>query len=183
MCTVLLPPGVNPIAVKNKKIITYRRLGGPQGGLDCCGKSRLPPRFDPRTVQPVASRYTDWASKDRRKTILSYPSGCKFKIDLRQRYTPSCFRLSVSWLIHNNASVLLQLLTQWIYNVPTHLVFVKVCWQTMDNNSFIKAYKWASSFNKEGKKNVILTARERGETSRTSTAPVFIEVKMFLHKS
>jgi hypothetical protein len=25
-------------------------------------KSRLPPEFDPRTVQPVASRYTDWAT-------------------------------------------------------------------------------------------------------------------------
>ena len=28
----------------------YRRMGGPQG----------PPGFDPRTVQPVASRYTHW---------------------------------------------------------------------------------------------------------------------------
>jgi hypothetical protein len=28
-------------------------------GLDRCGKSRLPPGFHPRTVQPVASRYTD----------------------------------------------------------------------------------------------------------------------------
>jgi hypothetical protein len=30
-------------------------------GLDGCGKSRPPPGFDPRTVQPVASRYTNWA--------------------------------------------------------------------------------------------------------------------------
>jgi len=29
-------------------------------GLDGCGKSRPPPGFDPRTVQPVASRYTDY---------------------------------------------------------------------------------------------------------------------------
>jgi hypothetical protein len=28
-------------------------------GLDEYGKSRPPPGFDPRTVQPVASRYTD----------------------------------------------------------------------------------------------------------------------------
>jgi hypothetical protein len=34
---------------------------GPRTGLDRCGKSRLPPGFDPRTVQLVASRYTDWA--------------------------------------------------------------------------------------------------------------------------
>ena len=32
---------------------------GPRAGLDGCGKSGLPPGFDPRTVQPVASRYTD----------------------------------------------------------------------------------------------------------------------------
>jgi len=32
---------------------------GPKPGLDGCGKSRLPTGFDPRTVQPVASRYTD----------------------------------------------------------------------------------------------------------------------------
>jgi hypothetical protein len=35
---------------------------GPRTGLDGCGKSRPPPPgFDPRTVQPVASPYTDWA--------------------------------------------------------------------------------------------------------------------------
>ena len=31
---------------------------GPRAGLDRCVKSR-PPGFDPRTVQPVASTYTD----------------------------------------------------------------------------------------------------------------------------
>ena len=30
-------------------------------GLDMCGKSRPPPGLDPRTVQPVANRYTDYA--------------------------------------------------------------------------------------------------------------------------
>ena len=34
---------------------------GPRAGLDGCGKSRPPPGFDPRPVQPVASRYTDCA--------------------------------------------------------------------------------------------------------------------------
>jgi hypothetical protein len=33
-------------------------LVGPRAGLHGCGKSRSPPGFDPRTVQPVASRYT-----------------------------------------------------------------------------------------------------------------------------
>ena len=35
---------------------------GPRAGLDGCGKSRPPPGFNPRTVQPVASRCTDWAN-------------------------------------------------------------------------------------------------------------------------
>ena len=32
---------------------------GPRAGLDGGEKSRLQPGFDPRTVQPVARRYTD----------------------------------------------------------------------------------------------------------------------------
>ena len=35
----------------------------PRAGLDRCGKSRPPPGFDPRTVQLVASRYTDYATR------------------------------------------------------------------------------------------------------------------------
>jgi hypothetical protein len=34
---------------------------GPRTGLDGCGKTCPPLGFDPRTVQVVASRYTDWA--------------------------------------------------------------------------------------------------------------------------
>ena len=39
----------------------YRRLGGLQGRSGRMRKISPPPGFDPRTVQPVASRYTDWA--------------------------------------------------------------------------------------------------------------------------
>jgi len=34
---------------------------GHRAVLDACKKSRLPSEFDPRTFQPVASRYTDYA--------------------------------------------------------------------------------------------------------------------------
>ena len=37
----------------------YRRLGGPQGRSGRMRKISPPPGFDPRIVQPVASRYTD----------------------------------------------------------------------------------------------------------------------------
>jgi hypothetical protein len=39
----------------------YRMVGGPQGRSGRVRKILPPPGFDPRTVQPVASRYTDWA--------------------------------------------------------------------------------------------------------------------------
>ena len=39
----------------------YRGLGGPHNRCGQVRKISPPPGFDPRTVQPVASRYTDWA--------------------------------------------------------------------------------------------------------------------------
>jgi hypothetical protein len=49
-----LPPG-------NTRYPLYRRLGEPQGRSGQVWKISPPPGFDPRTVQPVTSRYTDWA--------------------------------------------------------------------------------------------------------------------------
>jgi hypothetical protein len=40
----------------------YRRLGGPQSRSGRVRKISPPPGFDPRTAQPVASHYTDWAN-------------------------------------------------------------------------------------------------------------------------
>jgi hypothetical protein len=39
----------------------YRRLGGPRGQSGQVRNISPPPGFDPQTVQPVASCYTDWA--------------------------------------------------------------------------------------------------------------------------
>ena len=48
-----LPPGMTRYPV-------YRRLGGPQGQCGRVRKNSPPPGFEPRTVQPLASRYTDY---------------------------------------------------------------------------------------------------------------------------
>ena len=50
----VLPPG-------KTRYPLYKRLGGPQGRSGWVRKISPPAGFDPRTVQPVASRYTDWA--------------------------------------------------------------------------------------------------------------------------
>jgi hypothetical protein len=42
---------------------------GPRAGLDRCGKAGPPPGFDPRTVQPVASRYIDYATRPTDLTV------------------------------------------------------------------------------------------------------------------
>ena len=48
----------------NTRYALYRRLGGPQGrsGLKRKKKISPPSGFDPRNVQPVASRYTDYTT-------------------------------------------------------------------------------------------------------------------------
>jgi hypothetical protein len=55
----------------------YRRLGGLQGQSGRVWKISPPPEFDLRTVQPVASRYTDYATRPtlfraRNKFLLSF---------------------------------------------------------------------------------------------------------------
>ena len=71
-----LPPGKN-------RYVLCRRLGGPQGRSGRVRNISPPPRFDPRTVQPVASRYTGWAiqAAEQLKTIENYvaTSGPKFR--------------------------------------------------------------------------------------------------------
>jgi hypothetical protein len=49
-----------PTALKKTRYPLCRRLGGPQSRSGRVRKISPPPGFDPRTVQPVASRYTDY---------------------------------------------------------------------------------------------------------------------------
>ena len=57
-----LPPG-------KTRYPLYRRLGGPQGWSGQARKISSPLGFDPRTIQPVSSYYTDY---DTRLTIYIY---------------------------------------------------------------------------------------------------------------
>jgi len=57
-----LPPGKTRYAL-------YRRLDGPQGRSGQVRKNSPPPGFDPRTVQPVASRYTDYSTRPTTRDI------------------------------------------------------------------------------------------------------------------
>ena len=56
----------------------HRRLGGPQGQFGWVQKISPPPEFDPQTIQPVVSRYTNY-------TFLAYFLNCmhcKFQLPM-----------------------------------------------------------------------------------------------------
>jgi hypothetical protein len=50
----------------------YRRLGGPQDQSGQVWKSRPPSGFNPQTIQPVASRYTNWPTWTFIQVLISY---------------------------------------------------------------------------------------------------------------
>jgi len=60
----------------------YRRLGGPQGRSGQVRKISSPRGFDPRTVQPVASRYNDYATRP--KVLLNRSLENMVKLQYRE---------------------------------------------------------------------------------------------------
>ena len=73
----LFTPGKDPVPI-------VQEAGWAPGiGLDRCGKSRSLPWFDPRTVEPVVSRYTDWAIPAhviwKRKHLIALLEKCRLK--------------------------------------------------------------------------------------------------------
>jgi hypothetical protein len=48
----------NPVMTRHP---LYKRLGGPQGQSEQVRNILPTPGFDPRTIYPIASRYTDYA--------------------------------------------------------------------------------------------------------------------------
>jgi len=56
MLRPLFNPGKDPVPIIQEAVWAQNRFGH-------VGKISPPPGFDPRTVQPVASRYTDYATR------------------------------------------------------------------------------------------------------------------------
>ena len=71
----------------------YRRLGRPQGRSGRVWKISPPPGFDPRTVQPVASRCTDWAIPT--QFVLTIDFKC-----LWAEHWKKAMKLYAEWKIH-----------------------------------------------------------------------------------
>ena len=117
---------------------------GPRSGLDRCGKSRSLPGFDPRTVQPVGSRYTGWATRpttrvcgtskiqDERSLyndlkIARYVPDIKrdsYVKCLHRRAIPACISLSVAdcTALTAPSSIAAELMTFPCLDFTTHLL-------------------------------------------------------------
>jgi len=67
-----LPPG-------KTRYQSYRKLGGPQGRSGRMRNISPPKGFDPRTVQPVARRYTGCAIAARNKNDTDNNGGKKYE--------------------------------------------------------------------------------------------------------
>jgi len=64
---------------------------GPRAGLDGCRISRPPPKFDPRTVQPVASRHTDCTVLAHQKECRCRMSQCSLLVPTPVLFVPDSF--------------------------------------------------------------------------------------------
>ena len=90
-----------PVALPSgKRPGLYRRVGGPRGRSGRLRKISSPPGFDPRTVQPAASRYTVTSSCHR----LHYKS-------LALIWTPPTVREQRTWTSPEKQP------TQWVFKL------------------------------------------------------------------
>ena len=108
-----LPPG-------KTRYPLYRRLGGPQGPYGQVRKISPPPGFDPQTVQPVASRYNDYATRPtsgslvvpllarhfQKLTELSFTSICILNMYVLNFYVFLTFVVQMTLLMKTDISCL-----------------------------------------------------------------------------
>jgi len=60
---IVTPPLFTAPAPVETRYLLYTRLGGTDGRSGQVWKISPPPGFDPQNVQPLASRYTDYATR------------------------------------------------------------------------------------------------------------------------
>ena len=83
-----LPPGKDPVPI-------VQEAGWAPGPVWTGAKNLAPPGFDPRTIQPVASRYTDWGpmcNKWDSEIPFRVPTACHPINDYTQMYTGRTLR-------------------------------------------------------------------------------------------
>ena len=77
---------------KETRYLLYKKLGGPHGRSGRVRKISTTQGFDPRTVQPVASPYTDYSRTQDRQ--------CTYNVTLR-RHRTTIVAAEKKWVLHN----------------------------------------------------------------------------------
>ena len=86
-----LPPG-------KTRYPLYRRLGEPQGWSGQVRKISPPPGFNPRTIQPVASCYTDWATRPQMWGPVFHKNVRAIKFSTKYNFSPyTLFMFTQIW--------------------------------------------------------------------------------------
>jgi len=98
----------------------YRRLGGPQGWFEQVWKKMPPPQFDPRTIHPIASCYTDYATQ----TTIRVGQCNKNVCFLSKRWTiiPTAFSHKNISLQQMSRMHKLFLSLLWHFTVPINII-------------------------------------------------------------
>ena len=103
----ILPPGKTGYPF-------YRRLGGPQGRSGRA-ENLVPTGIRSRTVQPVVSRYTDWATRPT-ATLLPPPNNLCFLSASLSNYQWACIiALGNNFLFSRSLKLLCFVLYAWKY--------------------------------------------------------------------
>ena len=114
---------------------------GLRAGVDGCGKSRLPPGFDPRTVQPVPSRYTDWAILAHLSFFkISYILLCRVAGRLVGRRARQSVGRSVRWMVGWLNGYLFACLVGWLIDWIDWLIGLLLDWLIDCLNGWIVSY-------------------------------------------
>ena len=95
----------------------YRRLGGPQGQSGQVRKISPPPRFDTRTVQRVASRCADYATRPTYQTVEVHKS-------LLYLYVLLTAHFSNIWFLVSNLMLLFIISFHIPLHVSSHIVLI-----------------------------------------------------------
>ena len=132
---------------------SYRRLGGRQNRSEQVRKISTPPGFDPRTVQPVASRYTDWsipAPKDTDihfvKTIVRNTAVIQPYLCARIAAQDMGFLIMPAGSITGDNNLKVQLTVKCQINCPITLCCLiaysdKICVETLQRNIVWNAWE------------------------------------------
>ena len=122
-----LPPG-------KTRYPLYRKLGGPQGWSGQVRKISPPPGFDPQTVQPVGSRYTDYATRPTVHYLICSKNFQNSKRGLSYRVNGSTAQDCIIIINNYNLNKLVQL---WSLYVCTDYENLTLSHQYIENKSTV----------------------------------------------